>query len=336
MEIPPGDIFSNPVRQDAAVSTSRRTYTGKDIAILIPTKDRPLTVSKLLESLAAQTASCGRVIVVDGGESIERIVTGYHDRLPVEYYYCRPPGQIRQRNFGIRKLDETTPLVGFLDDDLVLEPDALEKMINFWNEMEADTAGVGLNIVNAPPSPSSFLGRLFFMHSAAPGLVLGSGYNCRIDKIDADLRTQWLGGGYTIWKREILEKYPQRELNTRWAIGEDLRYSYPIGRQYPLYVCASAKVRHESLQDQAPSETVDRYRGRKSSLSVYYFVTLYPELSRGACLWMLTGKLFAGIAKGCLTLDGRTLLHAVGQAEAIWICVKSLLGLANMQSAMED
>jgi glycosyltransferase involved in cell wall biosynthesis len=61
--------------------------------------------------------------------------------LPVEYSTASP-GQIRQRNLGLVHMDERTPLIGFLDDDLILEPDALERMIEFWNRAEPDTAGV--------------------------------------------------------------------------------------------------------------------------------------------------------------------------------------------------
>jgi glycosyltransferase involved in cell wall biosynthesis len=330
------NIFPDPAGQSTPAVAARRAYTGKDLAFLIPTKDRPHDIENLLKSLAAQSIACGRVIIVDGGKSIEALVAGYRDRLPVDYYPCQPPGQIRQRNLGIGKLDDTTALVGFLDDDLVLEPDALEKMIAFWNGAEPATAGVGFNIVNAPPARASFLARLLLMSSAEPGRVLRSGYNSRIDSINADLRTQWLGGGYTVWKREILHQYPQSDLKTRWAIGEDLRYSYPIGKAYPLHVCAAARVRHEYVYDQAPAQAIDRYRGRKSSLSIFYFVTLHEELSRWACLWMLTGKLLAYAAKGCFTLDARALLNAVGQAEAIGICVKSWLGFADLQSELED
>lgn len=313
-----------------------RTYTGKDLAFLIPTKDRPENVKALLESLVAQTVACGRVIVIDGGESIEVLVAGYRGRLPVDYYPCRPPGQIRQRNLGISKLDEKAPLVGFLDDDLTLEPDALEKMIAFWNSVEADTAGVGFNLVNAPLYRASFLGRLFLMDSSVPGRVLSSGYNSRIDSIDADLRTQWLGGGYTVWKRETLEKHPQPELNTRWAIGEDLRFSYPIGKIHPLHVCAAAKVRHASVLDQASEQSVHRYRGRKGALAFFYFVSLHTELSRAACLWMLGARFLGRFVLGCARLDISMLQDSLGQAEAILICIASWMGMADLKAALED
>ena len=84
-------------------------YIGSDIALLVPTKDRPGKIKNLLDSLAAQTTQCSRIIIINGGECIEHVVMCYKDQLPVEYYECKPPGQIRQTNLGISLLDSRTP-----------------------------------------------------------------------------------------------------------------------------------------------------------------------------------------------------------------------------------
>ena len=313
---------------------SRPPYTGRDLAWLIPTKDRPAHLRSLLDSLAAQTVACGRVIVVASGASVEDLVTGYRDRLPVAYFHSEP-GQIRQRNLGLGELDDSTPLVGFLDDDLVLEPDALEQMIGFWNRADADTAGVGFNILNAPAYRASGLARLI-LPSPQPGRVLRSGYNARIDGIERDIRTQWLGGGYTVWRRDILDAYRQPELKTRWAIGEDIRFSYPVGKAHPLYVCADAKVSLVPTFDQAPPDAVHRYRGRKGSLAAFYFASLHPELSRVACLCRLTAKCAGQFVGAALRRDSAGLQESLGQAEAIGTCVRAMLGAADLRAALED
>ena len=314
------------------MNTNRDTYTGQDVAFIIPTRDRPKKIRNLLDSLAQQSIACSRVIIVDGGKSVEELVIDYRDVLPVEYYRCTPPAQIRQRSMGIAKLDGRTRLVGFLDDDLVMEQDALQKMIEFWNHVEPDTAGVGFNIVNSPPLPCSRLLCLLLMTSPVKGRVLPSGRNTAISNLTTDIRTQWLGGGYTVWKREILEQFPQENLDTRWATGEDLRFSYPIHKRYPLFVCAGAKVRHEHIYDQAPNENIYRYRGRKESLAVCHFVESHREFSRIACLWMLTGTAFARLVYGWARFLPEKLGYARGQVEAIIIYLKSLLGYTNLRS----
>ena len=310
-------------------------YSGHDLAWLVPTKDRPEHVRGLLASLAAQTVPCGRVLIVATGTNIAHVVESFRDRLPVEYFHSETPGQIHQRNLGLAQLDARTPLVGFLDDDLVLDPDALERMIECWNAIEPDAAGVGFNIVNAPPYRASWLARLV-LGEPEPGRVLPSGYNTRIDAIARDMRTQWLGGGYTVWKRAVLAEYRQPELKTRWAIGEDIRFSYPVGKRHPLYVCAAARVHLVPTLDQAPPDAVHRYRGRKAALAAFYFATLHPELSRAACIARLTAKCIAQGLAALVRRDSASLQNSVGQAEAIGICMRAMLGGADVRAALED
>lgn len=312
------------------------SYSGQDVALIIPTKDRPAKLNNLLESIALQTTRCGRVIVVDGGRSVKDIVLGFGGSLPVEYYSCNLPGQIRQRNMGIALLDAKAPLVGFLDDDIVLEPRALENMIHCWNRVERETAGIGFNIVNQPPHNHSFVRYVMLSGSSVPGSILLSGANVPFQNVQSDIKSQFLGGGYTIWKRSILDEFPQENLDTRWAWGEDVRFSYPIGKKYPLYACASAKVRHEHVYDQAPPDHVHRYQGRKGALAIFYFVTSHPELSRSACLWMLVTSAIANFVYGFITWDPPLLKYGIGRAEGIFICLKGMVGLTDLRKELED
>ena len=219
---------------------------------------------------------------------------------------------------------------------MIFEPDAIEKMIMFWNTAEANTAGVGFNIINTPSYRQSFFSSLLLMTPSMQGRVLTSGYNMPIQNVKEDIQTQWLGGGYTIWKRWVLGKFIQDNLNTRWATGEDLRFSYPIGKKYPLYVCAAAKVHHDHIYDQILNKTIHRYIGRKGSLGFFYFVSSHPELSNFACLGMLTGMAIANFVYGFATFSSRKLGNALGQAEAILICLKALIGSTNLRKELED
>lgn len=298
-------------------------YTGKDVAFIIPTKDRPEKLKNLLNSIAGQDEVRGRVIVVDGGKSVEDVVMGFSDRLPVEYYQCQPPGQIRQRNMAISLLDNRTPLVGLLDDDIVLEPEALGVMISFWNQCEPDTAGVSFNIVNAPLEQCSWLKSAFLLGSPEPGRVLKSGMtssNCNVSK---DVKVQWLCGGATIWKQEILKKFLHREISSRWAIAEDLIFSYPVGKKYPLYVCADAKCRHEHQIDYV-SKAKHRFHGYTQTIWLFYFVESNKELSRFLFLWILLVKIMGRFATGIFTLRNAPIEFAAGQVQG---AVKGLTSL---------
>ena len=302
----------------------KSTYSGQDFVLIIPTKDRPEKLKNALKSIASQTILCGRLIVVDGGQSVKDLVENFSDRLPVEYYECQPPGQIRQRNMAISMLDSQTPLVCFLDDDIVLESEALEAMVNFWNKCEVDTAGVSFNIVNNPPFRHSCLRAIFGMSSPQQGRILRSGYNVANSPTTLDIKTQWLCGGATVWKSEIIIKFTNREVSSRWAICEDIIFSYPIGKKYPLYVCANAKVRHEHVYDH--NAKVDhKYYGRAATLWRLHFVELNKMLSKRWFFYMISAQIVSRLCIGMFLFQKREIDYALGQIIALHIAIKALI-----------
>ncbi len=293
------------------MSTRIHPYAGTDIAIVIPTFNRPEKMTNILNSLISQTERCGRVVVVDGGESVKDIVNQFADRLPVEYHRCIPPGQIRQRNYGISLLGPESRLIASFDDDIVLEPNALKVMIDFLNHCEPDAAGVGFNMVNFPPHRFSFLKALFGMSSARQGQVLRSGFNVTIANPQKDFKSQWLCGGATIWKSEILKQHLNKEIDSRWAASEDLIFSYPIGKKYPLYVCADAKVRHEHVNDHK-ADNKYRYYGRTFTLWHLSFIEQHRELSRLRFFWMIIGQILGRLISGAVGRQRNQLYTALG------------------------
>lgn len=256
-------------------------YTTEDIAFIIPTKDRPDKIRNTLQALASQTEKCGRVIVVSSGRNIQQIIDEFSGRLKIDYFECDPPGQIRQRNLGISKLDSSTRLAGFLDDDIILQPDAIEKLIAFWNQQDPDTAGIGFNITEDTGVRQSPLRRLVkgsFRLMIPPGRVFRSGFASSFGNVDKSIRTDWLNGGTTVWRQDIVMNSDHREINVSWAINEDVIFSYPIGKRHPLHICAEARAKHDHGIN-APDRQRYYIRGKAWALWHLYFVSLHKELS---------------------------------------------------------
>lgn len=310
-------------------------YAGSDLAFLIPTKDRPGKMTNLFNSLVGQTIQCSRIIIINGGESIEELVLSYNDRLPVEYYECRPPGQIRQRNMGIALLDRKTPLVGTLDDDIVLMPDAVEKMIAFWNTLPDATAAVSFNIINCEPVKHSWIKGIMGISGPLPGKVLKSGINTPILSIRDNISSQWVCGGATIWQQEILKKYTNAPQDVMWASSEDLNFSYPIGKHYPMYVCADAKVNHEHVYD-LRIKRKHRYYGRTETLWRFFFVESHREFSRIAFLWSQFTTIIARFNKGIITLQVRHFQFGLGQIEGVYAGVKAIVQKRNLKELLNE
>ena len=256
----------------------KNNYVSKDLAIVIPTKDRPKEIICLLNSIVELDSKVGRIIIVASGQDICELVMKFYGELPVEYHYSEP-GQIKQRNKGISYLDSSTKLVATIDDDMCFSKTAISEMIKFWNKVEPETAGVGFNITNLPNHKHTWLRGLFDLSVPEPGKVLDSGANTSITNAKESFRSEWLNGGGTVWRQKILKEFPHQEILSKWAVGEDLIYSYPIGQKLPLYVCASATIETEVVELTRESPKICLYRARTNFLWGLYFVQKNSQLS---------------------------------------------------------
>ncbi len=112
------------------------------IDILIPTYHRPSALAVTLTSLAAQTFHDFRVVISDQSEhadsteaaevkSVIRVLRAHGNAVDL-HHHLPPRGMAEQRQF---LLDQTTaPFVLFTDDDLIFEPDVLERLLRAIRE----------------------------------------------------------------------------------------------------------------------------------------------------------------------------------------------------------
>jgi len=307
-------------------AAQRRAYTAADVAVIVPTMNRPRSLERLLSSLTQQAGPAGRIIVVDGGQGIESVIGAFADRLPIEHVVCHPPGQIRQRNMALSMLDSRTRLVALLDDDLVVEEAAVSVMVDFWNSRDADTAGVSFNVMNNPPFRHSAAKALVGMSAARMGAILPSGYNVPISPASQDLAVDWLSGGATVWRQDVLLTHRHSEIRSRWAICEDIIYSYPLSKVYKLYVCAGARVLHEHVYDH--TKTIDhRFYGRTATLWRMHFVNNNPDLSKVRCAVMLLAQALTRLATGLVRRRPSDWDYGLGQIQGLRLgCVRLASG----------
>jgi len=254
------------------------------LGFVIPTRNRPEKLRRTLEALASQTIPGLRVVVIASGEDVATTTVGFERSLRLTYRHTENAGQIAQRNAGILQLlAEGVQYVGFLDDDIIFEPRCVEALLEFISgkQEEGETAiGVGLNITNVRHfTEVPFLGIRRLLRRVGPesGRMTSIGMNTGIANTKTDIQSQWLGGGYTVWSAEILERFPQREIRTKHAAGEDLIYSYPIGKEYRLFVCAAARIAHEDTDDSELRPV--RYLTKRATIAHLYFIAQYHEFS---------------------------------------------------------
>lgn len=317
----------------------KKKCSGSDIVFVIPTKNRPKKMDDFLNSVVKQSIKPNRIIIVASGDPIIDVIDKYrtnsNNKLNIDYYEAIEGGQIAQRNQGIAQIGEQESFVAFFDDDIVLEENALENMINFINTASDDIAGVSFNIVNMSRHCSNVITRSLGISGSLPGRILKSGSNTAIANVLENIQTDWLCGGATIWRKEIIKNFQQRKFNTRWASCEDLIFSYPIGKHHKLFVCADAKVRHEHVYDHTGKKDFSFY-GKTETLWRMYFVSSHKELSLLRFYFANLSLLFARIIIGIAKFEKKHFQFAIGQFRALMLGPFILMGKYSWQKVLSE
>lgn len=267
------------------------------IAFVIATKDRPQELQRLLKGIETQSYKPDQTIIVDGSaESIEDVLKEF-STLPINYIRCIPPSAARQRNMGIKAVNPEITLTGFFDDDIVLEPDALEKMMEFWDKASDNIGGTAFNMVNHPPLYASWLKKSpisekLGLYSKNKGVVLPSGFHTMIGFVPETIFIQWLPTGATVWRGHIFEKFQFDEWFDGYSYLEDLDFSYKVGKKYRLAVIANAKYYHYPASTGRESIYVF---GKREVTNRIYFVRKHQELSFPKCYMAIIIRMFLSI-----------------------------------------
>lgn len=291
-------------------------YKNK-IAIIIPTKDNPGDLRKLLASMSAQTYIPDQIIVVDGGQpAINNIIDEFRE-VKIGYVRVLPPGLTKQRNAGIREIRADITIAGFLDDDIILEKDTISQLMEFWEKAAGDVGGTSFNITNNVQSPCNIFTKIFNINDGNGGSILRSGISIILSPVEKDSQVKWLCGGATIWRKEILDRYKYDEWFIGCAYPEDVDFSYRVSQKYKLFVLANAKLQHYPK----PIKLNKNYQmARSVTLSRYYIVTKYPYFSRFLFFYASAAQVLNNLIIGALTFNKVKLLRAMG----------SLAGLMNI------
>ena len=125
--------------------------TEDQVAIICPTKDQPQKVERLLLNICNLKSMPGQVIIADGGQNLKPLVDQFAKSLNLTCLHCPEPGQVLQRNHARAHLSDDIRIVLHIDDDNTFEPDALSKLLEFWNlmsnsESDRPLAGVSFNV----------------------------------------------------------------------------------------------------------------------------------------------------------------------------------------------
>ncbi len=286
------------------------------VSVIIGTKDRPESLRRCLESVAAQRCRPEEVLLLDDGTagavSLGEVLEGAGIRW--RYIQKKEPGLSRSRNLGAG--EAAGEILLFLDDDVVLDPGYLEEILRVYRAHPA-VAGVGgrLEEIFYSPLVMSFL-RFFALDSKRrEGEILTSGIGVLIRTITADRPVEWLSGCNMSFRRQVFDEFHFDEGFGPNGWGDDMDFSYRVSRKYPLMAAHRARLVHR----------VDP-AGRADPRSLGHMESFYPSrffrknmpkrfIHRVAFGWSTLGILL----KNVLRLDP---MRIVGNLGGIWAILK--------------
>ena len=147
------------------------------------------------------------------------------------FSYTKYSNQVLQRTHGLSLINKKIKLILQLDDKFYLHKKAIENLINKWNTVGQNVAGIGIksNIKNESTFKFSFLKYITLTGSNKPGKVLKSGFNTQPISKKTLKDVDWLQGGLSSWRLKLVPHIFSRKFPiNKWSVLEDLIFSFNV------------------------------------------------------------------------------------------------------------
>lgn len=289
-----------------------------NFTLVICTFKRSKALYKLLNSVKTQTLYPNEILIIDGSpdeETKDLLIKKPFKNLKYYKVEDEDRGLTRQRNFGIKLLDEKTEIVCFLDDDIELTNNYFEEIISTY-KTHKDALAVGGYILennnwiqepqgNDPhkfyfdgwsrKEPLRFKARKWFgllpdedpgflpnfSHGRSTGFLPPSGKTYPVEQIM---------GGVSSYKKEVFDTIKFSNYFEGYGLYEDADFSLRLAKLGKLYVNTNAKLYHYHDDSGRPNKY--RYGKMVVRNGWYIWRVKYPNPNFNARLkWNATSLL---------------------------------------------
>lgn len=290
-------------------------------SMIIATKDRVATIVGTLESILRQTVVPDELIVVDqsAADETKAVVIDKSRQIKPEglsrpeIIYILDRGLVgagAARNVGIKR--SRGDILIFLDDDVVLEPDYVEKLLAVYQQDQC-VGGVSGIVTNysRPPLRERILEEFFYVGPF------------RDERQRLYWRAQELRQSDPVRIRKVsgcVMSIRRATLNEQWfdadymgAGSEDVELSWRISEQWPIVMAPQARLVHLRTQTGPPRENWLSYTVKGQ---YYLFHKVWNTSAKNRlCFWWLNCGFAVFALASCLRrrslAPARTLISGV-------------------------
>ena len=271
-------------------------YKSSDLAIIIPSINYK-NIKICVNSIKNQTQKVGQTIVIFNKKK------NFKNNKHIIFSYTNKSNQVFQRNHGLNLINKKIKLILQLDDKFYLHKKAIENLINEWNIVDDNVAGIGIksNFTYHNLDKFTFLKYITLTGYKQPGKVLISGFNTPLISKNKLTDVDWLQGGLSSWKLKHVPNIFNRSYPlVKWSIFEDLIFSFHVKFEKKLklqmssgrkaFVLKKTKENYSAIEyyrrgyEYAKMHKVFVYLNQKKLSKIAFFYS-YIISSVGGVLW---------------------------------------------------
>jgi len=189
-----------------------------------------------------------QIIIVDASENTAtRDVAAEFSGLENLEYYHTEKGLTRQRNFGLTKA--TGEIIGFFDDDVVLDNDYLEKMIAVFDNDKPQKIGGATGYVYTNVLKVSFLLRCFYKIKDLVGSENRLMKYYEMTPMPAKpfkeiIPLRFVSGCNMFFRKEVFNEFVFDPLFEGYGLGEDKDFGLRVSKKWKIVGVGPARLYH--------------------------------------------------------------------------------------------
>ncbi len=232
------------------------------ISVVIPTRNRPEEMKRLLNNLKSQTFPLNEIdiIIVDSSEKISVFEEATSMKFNnFTYVHSKVQSSAVQRNIGINLVSDTSEFIVFLDDDVSPSVDYITALLSLFQDLDiVGVSGIAVGQTKGEKKLTNWFAmtfkRIFSLYSDDQGSITAGGISMPVKFGSYELRkTSWLIG-CAAWRRSAIGETCFETDFMGYSLGEDVIFSIKMSRKGTLITNPKLLLMHDESRRGRPSQ----------------------------------------------------------------------------------